>query len=202
VARRGTAPRWKRLDSDDRRAQILREARRLFRKRTYSAVSTEEIARRAGVTRGLVHHYFGTKRELFLEVARDAIATAPTLPGAGLSVDRPLDELVAQGVTMWLDAIESDPQMFLVVFGAEGFGRDRALERIVAAGREATVDAMIALLGWEGTGEGGRAALRSYAGLVEAATREWIQRKTLTREQVHALLSAALVAIVGKVRRR
>ncbi len=33
-------------------------------------MSTTELAELAGVTRGVVHHYFGTKRGLYLEVVR------------------------------------------------------------------------------------------------------------------------------------
>src|SRR5437588_12218189 len=67
------APRWQRLDHDERRAQILACARRLFSERNYDAVSTTDIAREAGVARGLLHHYFGTKRDLYLEVVRDLV---------------------------------------------------------------------------------------------------------------------------------
>ena len=63
-----SAPRWQRLDHDQRRAQILACAGRLFSERNYAAVSTTAIADEAGVARGLLHHYFGTKRELYLEV--------------------------------------------------------------------------------------------------------------------------------------
>lgn len=193
-----SAPRWSRLDSDNRRAQILREARRLFHKRTYSAVSTDDIARAVGVTRGLVHHYFGTKRKLFLAVVRDSLDNVPHLQLSRRG-RASLQHAVDRGVTLWLDAIEADPEMFLAVFGAEGFGRDHEMETIVSEGREQTVDAMIAALGIsEGTGQI-RAAIRSYYGLVEAATREWVERRTLDRTEVHGLLSVTLVAIIRRM---
>ena len=66
-----SAPRWRRLEPDERRAQILACARRLFGERHYEAVSTTELARESGVARGLINHYFGTKRELYLEVVRE-----------------------------------------------------------------------------------------------------------------------------------
>ncbi|MGA2927292.1 MAG: helix-turn-helix domain-containing protein, partial [Solirubrobacteraceae bacterium] len=59
--------RWQRLEHDQRRSQILACARELFSQRTFTAVSMSEIARDAGVARGLLHHYFGSKRELYLE---------------------------------------------------------------------------------------------------------------------------------------
>src|ERR1700732_1109937 len=67
------APRWQRLEHDERRGQILACARRLFSERPYAAVSTTEIAREAGVARGLLNHYFGTKRDLYLEVVRSLV---------------------------------------------------------------------------------------------------------------------------------
>ena len=38
-----------------------------------------DVAREAGVTRGLLHHYFGTKRELYLEVVRCMVTPPPAL---------------------------------------------------------------------------------------------------------------------------
>jgi AcrR family transcriptional regulator len=43
-----TAPRWRRLEPDERREQILVCAMRLFGERPYAAVSTTELAAQAG----------------------------------------------------------------------------------------------------------------------------------------------------------
>lgn len=67
------SPRWTRLDPRHRREQILDVARRHFAERHYDAVSTAELAADAGVNRGLVYHYFGTKRELYLEVLKTTL---------------------------------------------------------------------------------------------------------------------------------
>ena len=50
----------------ERREEILATARRLFAERGYEAVSASEVAREAGVTLGLLDHYFGSKRGLFI----------------------------------------------------------------------------------------------------------------------------------------
>src|SRR3954447_89986 len=74
-------PRWRRLEPDARREQILECAVRLFGERPYASVSTTDIAREAGVARGLLNHYFGTKRDLSLEVVR-ALVTLPEMAEA------------------------------------------------------------------------------------------------------------------------
>ena len=62
-----------RSDADERRRRILSVARRLFSERGFSDVSTIEIASEAGVARGLINHYYGTKRELYVEVVREMV---------------------------------------------------------------------------------------------------------------------------------
>ena len=111
----GPAPRWQRLEHDERRRQILVVASRLFSERSYAAVSTSDIARDAGVARGLLHHYFGTKRELYLEVVRSLVRMpsnpVPLKCGGGLevvigdSVDRWL-EMLGRNRGTWLAATE------------------------------------------------------------------------------------------------
>lgn len=49
----------------DTRGEVLAAARRCFARRGYEAASVRAIAAEAGVDPALVHHYFGTKRELF-----------------------------------------------------------------------------------------------------------------------------------------
>lgn len=57
---------------------ILQTAESLFAEKGYQNVSTEEIARTAGVSKGLVHYHFSNKEELLvkiLERGRDSLST-------------------------------------------------------------------------------------------------------------------------------
>ena len=60
------SPKYSRLAPGQRRDQILDAANALFAERAYDAVSIEDIASSAGVTRGLVHHYFGGRKEVYI----------------------------------------------------------------------------------------------------------------------------------------
>ena len=61
----------KAAQSEATRAKLVRAGRKLFGKRGYADVGTEEIVRAAGVTRGALYHQFADKRELFAAVFED-----------------------------------------------------------------------------------------------------------------------------------
>jgi len=57
-----------RVPSEERRAQILRAATRLFAKRGFNGTTTREIADRVGVKETILFRLFPTKRELYWAV--------------------------------------------------------------------------------------------------------------------------------------
>ena len=63
------SPRYNRLEAGQRRDQMLDAANDLFAEHGYEDVSVEDIARAAGVTRGVVHHYFGGRAEVYVALA-------------------------------------------------------------------------------------------------------------------------------------
>jgi AcrR family transcriptional regulator len=86
------------------RAQLLGAARALFSERGYSAVGTEEIVARAGVTRGALYHHFADKKDLFRavheQIEQELVASIGAKMGA---VDDPW-ELMLTGTRAFLDA--------------------------------------------------------------------------------------------------
>lgn len=58
----------KATDGDRTRAAILEAAEALFVDQGYAATSMASIAKRAGVTKSLIHHHFGSKEELWSAV--------------------------------------------------------------------------------------------------------------------------------------
>ena len=195
------APRWHRLEHDERRRQILACARRLFSERNYDSVSTSEIAREAGEARGLLHHYFGTKRELYLEVVR-TLMRMPSNPVPQQGSGRGIEFVIEDSVERWLELLERNRGTWLAAIGAQGLGRDPEVEAILDAAREQAADRLIeALRSQPGSHTPAelRAVMRAYSGLAEAATVEWLERGRLSRPQVHALLVEGFLSIVRDV---
>jgi AcrR family transcriptional regulator len=84
-------------------------ARELFAKQGYAAVGTEEIVRRAKVTRGALYHHFEDKRDLFRAVHEQVESELAERIGASLDPALQPLEMLAAGMSTFLDACEQDP---------------------------------------------------------------------------------------------
>jgi len=192
-------PRWRRLEPDARREQIFSCAARLFSERPYAEVSTSEIAAEAGVARGLINHYFGTKRELYLAVIRNAV-TLPN-PNPDVFPEGPLEERAATAVSWFLDMVVNQGKMWITAT-AEGIGRDVEVEQILYDAERKSADRVLDAVGVPSDNSQRsqlNALLRAYAGMIKAAGREWLLRAALDRDQVHTLLHRSLVVLLAEV---
>jgi AcrR family transcriptional regulator len=99
------APRWQRR-KDARPSEILAAALETFVEHGYAATKLEDVARRAGITKGTLYIYFESKEALFKAVVRENVvpilATAEQMAG-----DRTADpeELLRRLVTDWWRAM-------------------------------------------------------------------------------------------------
>jgi AcrR family transcriptional regulator len=171
VSKRATRTRTGRRTQAERRettrAALLAAARELFAERGHAGVGTEEIVRRAGVTRGALYHHFRGKDDVFRAVYE--------------AIERELTERIAAGVPG-----EGDP-VALLRRGAAVF-LDACLEPGVQ--RIALLDAP-SVLGWETWREIGE---RYGLGLIQAALQNAIDTGALPKQPVpplaHLLLGA------------
>ncbi|MFI7401904.1 TetR family transcriptional regulator [Streptomyces sp. NPDC049541] len=101
--RRGRRPRTESADTRDR---ILAVAREEFSERGYEKTSVRGIAKAAGVDSALVHHYFGTKEQVF-EAAIE-VAFAPALNAPEALAEGPADG-VGERFTRFIFGIWENP---------------------------------------------------------------------------------------------
>jgi AcrR family transcriptional regulator len=192
-----TQPKRRRLEPQARRAEILAAARRLFDAGNYASVSTSDIAREAGIARPLINHYFGSKRDLYLEVVRQMmVVPAPVteqLPSTSV------EQRVAVSVDRWLDVVERNKSAWLAAIGPEAIGRDADIERIMLESDEVAADRVLETALMTDVTEGReelRAMIRSFGAMLKAASREWLVRETLTREDLQVLLSDSMLHLL------
>jgi AcrR family transcriptional regulator len=164
----------------------------LFAARAYEEVSTSEIAEAAGTTRTNLHHHFGTKRALYLEVVR-RFARLPAPPARTVASEDAAVE-VAQTFERWLDLVEQNRETYLSMIGATSIRRDPEVEAVLQTGMRIWEERLLAVLNAPRT-EVNRAQIRAFQAMLSTATDEWLRLGTLSRDDVHRLLTAGLLAI-------
>jgi AcrR family transcriptional regulator len=130
VTDRPSAGRGRRPGAPDTRAEILASARSLFAARGFKGASVRAIAADAGVDPALVHHYFGTKDDLFvaaLELPVDPRELlAPVLAGGA--------ENAAPGLLRTFLGVWDDPDNQLAFLGLFRSVLDPPGERLLSEG--------------------------------------------------------------------
>ena len=169
---------------------MLDAANDLFAERGYEEVSVEDIARAAGVTRGLVHHYFGGRKEVYVALLErlDAIREEQLRPPVGRSARA----RVADSVSRWLDWTEANRTIYLGTIAPGEDIADPEVRRVVADLRGRAV-ALLATFHADIAQDSPRLryALECWTGLNRAATRRWL-RGEATREATQELLASTL----------
>lgn len=109
--------------SGDKAQRIVDAMRDSVAERGAAGSTFEHVAREAGVSRGLLHYYFGTKERLLVEVVRrDAelrVARLDEMLERAKTVDDVLDVLVSS----LMDMIDNDPGFFLLLYELFSAGR-------------------------------------------------------------------------------
>jgi len=188
----GRPPR-SRLQTDERRAQLLDMGVSLFSQRPYDEVSIDEIAAAAGISRGLLYHYFGGKRSFYLGCIKiasaqllDALSPDPALSGPVRAV---------ASLNAYLDWVSAHSGGYLALMRG---GIDGEVAEIMEQTRAALVERIIDGMALTPPGPHPAFALaaRAWLGAVEAAAASWLTDQSLSRD---ALVSLLMVNLVGSL---
>jgi AcrR family transcriptional regulator len=188
-----------RLASDTRREQLLRAGVDLLRIRTPDELSVDDLAQSAGISRGLLYHYF-QDRDAFVvaiveqasEDLRQALRGDPEL-GRGGRVEAGLDAFIA-----FAEAHAAGFRALLT-----GAVTNRKVAALIERTRERDLDAFVAgVAATTADPEAARrsnvlrAALHAHMHFMEGAVARWLARREITREQLRELILRALDATV------
>jgi AcrR family transcriptional regulator len=189
------AARRARLTTDARREQLVALGGEIFSERPFDEVSIDDIAAAAGISKGLLYHYFPSKRDFYVAVVRQAAdemqAVTETDPGL-----EPLERLSA-GLDHYLEYVETHARGFATVLRA-GIGSDPEVAAIVEDVRAAMAGRILDDLPLGSPASPGvRIAVRGWVGFAEAASLEWLERREVSRDELRDLLIRALTGAVG-----
>jgi AcrR family transcriptional regulator len=189
-----TTPGRTRLDPEERRSQILDAASELFAVRGYDDVSIEDIARQAGVTRGLVHHYFGGRNDVYIALIKriGAIRERELRQPVGRSARA----RVADSVSRWLDWTQQNRTIWLAAMAPGEHVSDEEVRRVVTDLVQRAVGLLILL--HPDVAEDSprlRYALWCWTGMNRAATWRWLSGEA-SREATHEVLTLTLLHVL------
>lgn len=193
-----TATSRTRLSKEERRSQLLDLGVRLLSTRSLDELSIDLLAEEAGISRGLLYHYFGNKHDFHEAVVRraadDLIAqTAPPVEG------EPLHRLLVS-MTAYLDYVESNHEGYLsLVKGAAG--GNETMRAIYDEARAALTD-RIFREDAQGTliseTPHTRLLVRGWAAMAEELVLGWkADPQGITRDEVLEMLVVSLPALVA-----
>lgn len=194
-----TSPR-QRLPVDERRARLLDLGAGLFAARPYDDVAIDDIAAGAGISKGLLYHYFSGKREFYLAVLRrmvDELVSA-TEPPEGMDPDERLlvsltafvayvDKHAVGYASLLRGGVGSDAEVVGIVEGS----RERIVARVLDNLMDSPLDEPPEVL---------RVAVRGWVGLTEAAALEWVAGRRMPADDLVRLLALTLVGVVDAAR--
>jgi AcrR family transcriptional regulator len=196
-----------RMTPDGRREQLLELGVRLLSTRSVDELSIDMLAEEAGISRGLLYHYFGNKRDFHRAVVRKAAddlirVTAPPAEG------EPLERLVTS-LEAYVDYVVANYEGYASLVRGAGSGNADLLEiyeearaaltdRIFEAGTSERGDRgpLLDVLGVADT-PATRLMVHGWAAMTEDVVLAWVRDpRGVDKGELLALLAAALPGVL------
>jgi AcrR family transcriptional regulator len=184
-----------RLHLDKRRTQLLDLGIELFSKQAYEDISIDGLAEAAGVSKGLLYHYFGSKREFYVETVREASRKLRllTMPDPAL----PPAARLRAAVDVHLRYIQEHGPVYTAVYRS-GVAIAPEVREILDEHREVIIQYFLQALGVSKSRPILRTALRAWIAMVEGASLDWIASPSISRDELRELLVAGYIAMIAK----
>ena len=186
---------WRRLDPQQRREQLLDVVAAMFAERPYEEVYVEDIAARAGVSRALLYHYFPSKRDLYVAIFKRSSdrLLARTNPDPLL----PLAEQVASGLETHIQYFADHP-FEAIAISRGALSDDPTIQTIITAELNVIGRCLTDKLVTEGHSRDiTEIAVESWFAFVRAACVKWVQSQEITRADLTALCLRASDCVLG-----
>jgi AcrR family transcriptional regulator len=194
-----------RLARDERRDQLIRMGAELLGRDGYHEMSLTALANAAGVSKGLLYHYFPTKSDFVVAVLRQSREELEQrlIPDPSLSPAERLDA----GLDAFLSFVEERAAGYLAIVGTSA-GQDKAIAAELDEGRRRRVSMLIDVAARQAGVERPEiespaleTALVGYLAFSQAVVLRWLAERRLDRDQVRHLLRQSLLGAYASVAR-
>lgn len=192
-----TTPAYRRLSVEERRIQLLDAALTLFAHHAPDAVSLDDVAEAAGVSRPLVYRYFpGGKQQLYeaaLRSSADALERCFTEPPVG-----PPTERLARVLDRYLAFVDQHDAGFSALLRGGSVAETSRTTAIVDEVRRSAAEQILVHLTVGRPGARLRMMVRTWIAAVEAASLIWLdEEKQPPAEELRNWLVDHLVALLA-----
>jgi AcrR family transcriptional regulator len=189
-----------RLDIDERRAQLLALAKKSFSGRSYDDVSIDDLAREAKISKGLLYHYFPTKRDLYVagltEIADELVAALTSVPE-----NLPPIERVRRSLDAYLGFVSERAQAFVSLMRG-GIGSDPEVASVIEGVRKQLFDNFLAGSPFAQILIGNakfEIAVKGWIGFCEHVSLDWAANARMPRDELCDMLVKILFEIMRVV---
>ena len=195
-----------RLSPEARREQLLELGTQLLATRTLDELTIDLLAEEAGISRGLLYHYFANKQEFHRAVVGRAVshlveATAP------LDIGEPIERLIGS-IRAYIDYVEASYTGYQSLVQA-AFGGDPVIRAVYEDARRQLMDRMfVVAVGTSAMDEYGfrdtpatRLVLNSWSAFAENLVLGWVGGgKPISQDQLIGVLVGGLPAMLDATR--
>lgn len=183
------------MSPDARRAQLIELGLEMLGTRTLDEVSVEDIAAQAGISRGLLFHYFTSKQDFHLAVAEAAAAEMLRRSEPDLEL-APLDAL-RSALDGYIGYVEDHPDGYTsLIRGAAGADPD--MRAVFDRTREALARRVLDILASLGADlpPAAELSVHGWVGFAESCVVRWLATGQPGRDEVLDMLTNSLPAVV------
>jgi AcrR family transcriptional regulator len=180
-----------RRTADDRRAQLVEIGLELLPTTPVQDLTIDEVARRAGISRSLLFHYFATKSEYYTAVLnaaaallRDHVVPRPGTPPTG-QLPGMLDRFVS-----WVETYRDS----YVAFVRGAHAGDPGIAEVYQETREELVEVALAAVPLP-DGVRQRQLVRAWFAFTEDLVLQWTREPTMTRAELLDLIVEVLAGL-------
>lgn len=181
-------PSYRRLDVDERRQQLLERGAELFTSHPYDKLSMSKIAAEAGISKGLLYHYFPSKKAFFeatlsawAEQLQERTEPDPDLP--------PVEQL-QHSLDGFLSMVEENAVAYRNLMQSATVPEIRDLIEEV---RRRTAERILAGLYTEEAPPKARIAVSGWLWFMDGACLDWIEHRDVERAELRDLLLGVLM---------